>query len=244
MATINDGKKIWPKAFYDNGGGSFGFTPANKLQTGVIGANLQLGPGGPLLSGSLGQIILGSGANQIILSSSGISGSGIGGPVETFIFTVPDFTIPAATALGVTIGSSSGGIPHGLSFTPSIQGFARDINVTTIVPIVGQDSWRPWNGYIPTVNPVGEPVLGGSWYLSGAYPYSNASFYPNTGGGVDLGAILFQASVDDTSLYIDFAIYSFDNPGGDVVVSLSALAFIITLSANLSGGTVVNATLP
>lgn len=81
MSTIaSANKNEWPKAFYDNGGGAFGLVPANKLQTGVVTANLQVGTTGPLLSGSTGQIIAGSGSSQIIINSGGVTigGSPVG----------------------------------------------------------------------------------------------------------------------------------------------------------------------
>lgn len=90
MATIaGANRNEWPKNFYDTGGGSFGLVQANKLQTGVVVGNLQIGSGGPILSGSTQQIIVPqtSGA-PIIINSSGITGVGGGSviiPADDYI---------------------------------------------------------------------------------------------------------------------------------------------------------------
>lgn len=76
MSTINS-QDQWPKAFYDTGGGSYGLVPTNKLQPGTIISNIQIGPGGPLLSASTQQIIVQTtSGTPIILGSDGISGIG------------------------------------------------------------------------------------------------------------------------------------------------------------------------
>lgn len=211
MTTIKSGNNnIWPKAFYDNGGGSFGFTPANKLQTGVVGANLQLGTTGPILSGSTGQIISGSGASQIIIGSGGIT---IGGsPISTSgvalkgLYTWPDPSPGVGIDHGQTLGPFADIIPHGLAFTPALACFVLDDLPSLYTPGGGiaLTGWRPWNnGFLDTA----QNDFNLSTGYSDAYVYSLDSFpggpYIHTGKV----AYYLQANIDDTNLYISETIY-------------------------------------
>lgn len=240
MVTIKSGQNIWPKAFYDNGGGSFGFVPANKLQTGVVGANLQLGPGGPLLSGSTGQIILGSGGTQIILSSAGITGAGasFGGPVITFEVSLNGFIVPAGTATGVSVATSNNNIIHPLGYIPAVQGFSQDGFVGGGTPDPGNGTWRPWNHTAPTFTATGDIALS-PWYVTPTFIYSDSSFYVNQAvGGTDPGAFHLTAGVDADFLYLNVEIFAADNPTGSDV-PIPDTTFIITLSPTLVGGIIV-----
>lgn len=82
MAKIsNNPPQLWPKAFYDTGGGSAPYVQANQLRTGVVSADLQFGANsGTVISGSQGTITVGGGSSQIIIGGGQITigGSPIG----------------------------------------------------------------------------------------------------------------------------------------------------------------------
>lgn len=78
MATISSGD-IYPKAFYDNGGGSYGGIQPNKIMTGTLQGDVKVGVNGPVLSPSTNSITVPSstGGAPIIINGGGISVGGI-----------------------------------------------------------------------------------------------------------------------------------------------------------------------
>lgn len=211
MVTIKDSKKIWPKAFYDNGGGSFGFVQANKLQTGVVSANLQIGTGGPLLSGGTGQIIAGTGSNQIIIAGGGITIGGnpisTGGVALEGQYTWPDLT----GGLGLNPGDDlydSNVIPHNLGFVPAIQCFIQDFPSNILFPADDPvpAGWRPWNNQ----NVVTDSGTVRIFEFDAPFGYSDSlmfnanSFSPGGDPHAATGCYVLHASLDDTNLYISY----------------------------------------
>lgn len=173
-------KDQWPKAFYDNGGGSFGFTPSNKLQSGVLSADLQVG-NGVLISGSTGQIIIGGGGNQIIFGINGVSGLSTGGPIfnETALIEGGD-----VVAAGAVVPASFGSIQilHGLGYTPAFTCYTQDYKQQTTGGLFDglTGFMRPFNNLKPSSSVLDETYVGYD-----TTSYSDLSIYPvyQAGGG-------------------------------------------------------------
>lgn len=212
MAQRISSKDQWPKAFYDNGGGSFGLVQSNKLQSGVVTANLQVGSG-PLISGSTGVISGGSGGNQYFIGSGGITIGGAlissSGVATRGHYTWSDPSGGLGIDAGTTLGPFTDTIAHGLSFTPALLCFVLDDLPSLYSGFPGVPTWRPWNNQNYRTN-VSRGNVSQSGNYSDAYRYDLNSFAggPYTHAGA--AAYYLQASVDNTNLYISETIYGDD----------------------------------
>lgn len=237
MANITSKAKEWPKAFYEGGGGSYGFLNPNKIQTGVLQGTLQAGVGGPIFGN--GQIVIPqtSGA-PIVISGGGITGISSGGPLLSVIITAPSVNVTTAHAPGDTIGGSNfiaTSIPHELTSVPAMQCYVQDL----YAPPYASAEWRPWNNSAPTLTPndigiIDWGILGFPFYLVPAQGTADASFAPNMDAALDCWYI--TANVNATTIDVFGAAYS---GGSTTNYSTPTRAFVLNFYA-LLGSNVLN----
>lgn len=177
MGNITSKAREWPKAFYEGGGGSYGFVAPDKLQSGVLQGSLQAGVGGPIFGN--GQIVIPqtSGA-PIIINGGGITGISTGGG------TAVPITFPAQGTInqGDAPIYQEVTIPHGLSSIPSVSGFVYNFvdDIGGVNPFTTA-SWRGFNqaaGFFWSGDYVGQGLNAGAFQA-----YNDTSVDHNTTGG-------------------------------------------------------------